>query len=360
MRPHPDRERGNEAVMMSNDNRSTDRPTLSIVIPAYNVADYIEAAISSALDQTFRDLEVIVVEDGSTDQTPAVIEALGRRRKDQRLRIVSKANGGLAAARNTGIAEAKGAFVGFLDGDDIWMPEKAEKHLLSMQKDPSIGISFSNSAYLTEDGQRTGTFLIAGKSNPSLHDMIRRNHVGNGSSPIVRRACFEIAGIFHPDLRSCEDYEMWCRILRSGFRASGLDDPLTLYRLRTTSLSFNFEKFLENADRAMSYLKTAMPNVPRSVFRAGHAEHYRIAAWKAVSSSQTSSARKLLMKAVRLRPGLMLSDWRAFATAVALVIPAPLRDRSTVAAKVLRHRLTRRHWRRGPISDPNILGRQRQ
>ncbi len=84
---------------------AADRPMLSVVIPAYNVAAYIEAAVESALDQTFRDLEVIVVDDGCTDETPVVLAALAERRRDSRLRIVRQANGGLANARNAGIRE---------------------------------------------------------------------------------------------------------------------------------------------------------------------------------------------------------------------------------------------------------------
>jgi len=327
---------------LSSVDAAADRPMLSVVIPAYNVAAYIEAAVESALDQTFRDLEVIVVDDGCTDETPVVLAALAERRRDSRLRIVRQANGGLANARNAGIRESRGTFIGFLDSDDLWRPAKAEKHLAVMQQDPSIGITFSHSAYLTEDGRPTGTILLAGKSSPTLHDMIRRNHVGNGSTPIVRRDCFEAVGVFHDELRSCEDYEMWCRIARSQFRAVLLPEPLTLYRLRTTSLSFDFGQFLANAERAMEYIRTAMPNVPPRVLRAGRAEHYRIAAWKAAASGQTSAGRKILLHALRLRPTLCLSDWRAMGTGVALVLPFSARMRLATAIKSVQRRVAQR------------------
>jgi glycosyltransferase involved in cell wall biosynthesis len=337
-------------------------PTLSIIIPCFNVAQYVEVAVESALDQTFHDLEVIVVEDGSTDSTPIVLAALAARRMDPRLRIVHQPNGGLAAARNTGIELARGAFIGFLDSDDAWMPDKAERHLATMQADPTIGISFSNSAYMTEAGSRTGTFLLAGKQSPSLHDMIRRNHVGNGSAPVVRRACFEVAGLFRPDLKSCEDYEMWCRILwLCPHRAALLAKPLTLYRLRETSLSFNFEKFLENADRAMGYLQDAMPNVPARVFRAGHAEHYRIAAWKAISTDQTKAGRTLLMRAFALRPGLLVSDWRAIGSLVALILPLKSRMRLARIVKSIQQRSAVRqidHALPVAMPPPTISNRQ--
>jgi hypothetical protein len=156
--------------------------------------------------------------------------------------------------------------------------------------------------------------------------MIRRNHVGNGSTPIVRRECFEIAGLFRPELRSCEDYEMWCRVLDlTPYRAQLLPKPLTYYRLRESSLSFNSAKFVENADLAIACITSTMPNVPAHVIRAGHAEHYRIAAWKALSTGRRKDAFHLLRRAVALHPMLIVTDWRAVGTAVGILLPESAR-----------------------------------
>lgn len=303
-------------------------PRLSIVIPAYNVAAYISVAVQSALDQDFRDLEVIVVDDGSTDATPLVLAALARQRRDPRLRILRQENAGLSGARNAGIEAARGAFVGFLDGDDIWLPGKAGRHMQAMLRDPGIGISFSHSAYLREDGVPTGGQLRAEKARPTLHDMIRRNHVGNGSAAVVRRVCLDSAGLFRTDLRACEDYELWCRILhRTPYRAQLVDAPLTLYRQRLASLSYDHGKFVAQADAAMHCLRAAMPTVPQWIFDAGQAEHYRIAAWKAATSGADAAARRLLRRALQRRPALLVTDRRAAAMAVWLMLPTPLRRR---------------------------------
>lgn len=314
---------------------------LSIIIPAYNVAPYIEAAIDSALAQTLRNIEVIVVDDGSTDNTPRVIQHSVEKHHDPRLKVLRRKNGGLAAARNTGLLLAAGKFVGFLDGDDVWLPKKSELQISMMEADPTIGISFSHSTYMLENGTLTENILHADKLTPSFHDMIRRNHVGNGSTPIVRVECFKQAGHFNEVLTSCEDYEMWCRILwLTDFRAVGLDRPLTLYRLRSTSLSFNFDKFLANADLAMASLRDRMRNVPEKVFRAAHAEHYRIAAWKAGSTHQDATARELLWKALKIWPWLLFSDWRVAAVAVALMVPKKIRADLIERAKMWRQVLS--------------------
>ncbi|SFK21895.1 glycosyltransferase family 2 protein [Methylocapsa palsarum] len=312
------------------------KPSLSIVIPAYNVAPYIEAAVLSALRQTLHDIEVIVVDDGSTDATSVIVQSLVDKLKDPRLLVIRQENGGLSAARNAGIRAARGEFIGLLDGDDIWLPGKAVLHIEVMVVDPMIGITFSHSEYLTEKGERTGHLLLAGNPRPSLHEMIRRNHFGNGSTVVARRACFREAGLFRKELRSCEDYEMWRRILwLTSYSAILVPKPLTLYRRRESSLSFNATKFVSYADQAMEILRRDMPHVPERIFRAGHAEHYRIAAWKALSSGHRGDAFNLLRRAVALRPLLFFTDWRAFGAAVGLVLPALAREHFTAAAKAL-------------------------
>lgn len=312
-------------------------PLVSVVVPAYNVEPYIETALNSALDQTYRRLEVIVVNDGSTDGTQAVIDRVVRQRQDPRLRVIQRANGGLSAARNTGIAAAQGELIGFLDSDDAWRSDKLERHVRLFAADPGLGLTFSQSDYMTEAGHLTGTRLRTTRHQPSLHDMLRRNHCGNGSTVVIRRDCFELAGTFREDLKSCEDYEMWCRVLwATGYRAECIALPLTIYRLRDSSLSFNFASFTDNADRAMASLRELMRNVPARRFRAGHAEHYRIAAWKATTTGRNREGAALLGKALRLWPWLLLTDPAATATALALLLPFRMRAPLVKRFKTLR------------------------
>ena len=116
-------------------------PALSVVIPAYNVARFITAAVELALAQTMGDLEVIVVDDGSTDETATLVRCIS----DPRVVLVNKPNGGLSSARNAGIRVARGRYLGFLDGDDIWFPEKAEKQIAALEAEPGITMTYSHS-----------------------------------------------------------------------------------------------------------------------------------------------------------------------------------------------------------------------
>jgi glycosyltransferase involved in cell wall biosynthesis len=286
---------------------------LGVIIPCYNVAPYVRAAVTSVLDQTMRDLEVIVVNDGSTDNTGEVLRKIQEERCDRRLHVIDRPNGGPSVARNTGIAVCSAPYIGFLDGDDLWLPQKAERHLTEMDADPTIGMTYSASSYI---GQAQGVW-IPRKAEPSLHDMIRHNHAG-GSLPILRRECFSMAGLFNENLRYCEDWEMWCRILHySGLRAVLIPEVLTLYRLRQSSATHQYTNFLHNADAAVASMSAKMPGVPSQVFREGRAIHYRFIAWRAASDGHRWQAARFFGTALYHCPSLLWHNWRDVATMTA-------------------------------------------
>ena len=166
-------------------------PRLSVIVPAYNSAP-IEEAVRSVLAQTMPDLEVVVVDDGSPDESAAVVSAID----DQRVRLVRKANGGLASARNAGISAARGEVLGFLDGDDRWRPDNPQSHLEVLDTECGVGLTFSHSAYIDQGGLDLGRVLYSSIARRSVRRLIIRNHIGNGSTPVVRAACFRKAGIF--------------------------------------------------------------------------------------------------------------------------------------------------------------------
>lgn len=237
-------------------------PLLTVVVPAYNVAPWFGDAVRSALGQTMPDLEVVVVDDGSTDATPLVLAGI----RDPRLRVVRQANAGLAAARNAGIRAARASFFGLLDGDDVWMPGKAERQLAALERAPEATLTYSHSAYLDASGRPDGTYLLSRLASPSLRQMILRNHVGNGSTPIGRTADFLAAGLFDVRLRTAlEDYEMWPRLMhRTGRGLLLVLEVLTGYRVRGDSLSQRFDGFLRHAEMARTLLPKPCPTCPRT------------------------------------------------------------------------------------------------
>lgn len=285
-------------------------PLLSVVIPAYNVEEFILPAVTSALSQSFRDLEVIVVDDGSTDKTPDLVMSL----RDIRLKLVRQENLGLAGARNTGMRVSRGKYVGFLDGDDLWLPKKADIQIGIMEEDANIGITYSNSAYIDETGRFTGQLLISRLREPSLKDLLKRSHI-LPSSAIVRKECFSQAGMFDERLRACEDYEMWVRILhRTSFRARLVSDVLTGYRVRTNSLTMDFDSFTSNAHKAMTMFSEHIPEFTEKLRNRALGEVYRIASRKALSEGKMPVARRLMRKSIQYCPSIVVRDLRALGT----------------------------------------------
>jgi len=301
-------------------------PTLSVVIPAYNVQQFIADAVNSTLTQTFTDLEIVVVDDGSTDRTAEIVTAM----TDPRVRLVSKPNGGLSSARNAGIRAARGRYIGLLDGDDRWLPFKAARHVEAMERDPTIGVTFSQSAYVDEEGRRTGQLLATRLAEPTLHDLIRYNHLGNGSTPVVRKEVFEAVGLFDEQLRASEDYDVWIRVLhRRAGRVILVDEVLTEYRVRSNSLSMEPDVFVPNGEAVHAKLRRELTDVPTHVLNHGLANIYRIAGRKCLSTGRFDEAWFWTMKARQTYPRLFLVDRKSCATfvltAIARILPAPIR-----------------------------------
>jgi glycosyltransferase involved in cell wall biosynthesis len=210
-------------------------PLVSVIMPAYNVEPYVGEAIRSVLEQTCRDLEVVVVDDGSTDGTAAVIEAAGA--ADPRVRLVRQPNRGLAGARNTAMRMAHGDMFALLDSDDVWEREFLEAQLAILAARPEVDIVTGNGWML--GGARHGELARPypdPRPDPDLGTIIGDERAVFIMS-VFRRRVYEIVGCFDEGMRTNEDYHYWLRAAISGCRFARNDRPLGHYRIRTDSLS---------------------------------------------------------------------------------------------------------------------------
>lgn len=240
--------------------------TVSVVIPVYGVEKYIEEAVSSVLNQTYSDFELLIIDDGSPDQSVEVCH----RFNDHRIKIISQKNRGLAGARNTGIRNSQGKYIAFLDGDDIWLPDKLAVHVDHLDKSPEVGISFTSSIIIDENSKQTGGSLNPKLKNISFLDLLKSNPVGNGSAAILRRQVLDDIALdvsrgecvetdyFDEAFKRAEDLELWLRVLlTTSWKMEGIKPALTLYRVNSQGLSANFEQqfnSLQNVlDKAYSY-----------------------------------------------------------------------------------------------------------
>jgi glycosyltransferase involved in cell wall biosynthesis len=219
-------------------------PLVSIVVPAFNGASVIEETLDSVCEQTFRDFEVIIVDDGSTDDTAVVAREFCE--ADERFTLIQQPNGGPSVALNTAIGHARGEWIAFLDHDDVWLPEKLACQMELFREDPRANFLFTN--YYYWDGNHD--FSAYYRQNRPLPegDATRKLVVAcvyGTSAVMVRRETLQAVGPFDPDLPFTQDWDMWLRIAERGMWAHGTHEPLARYRRWAGNMSNHKLKMAE-------------------------------------------------------------------------------------------------------------------
>ena len=272
---------------------------VSVVIPAYNAAWCIRRAIDSALAQDFRSLEVLVVDDGSTDNTPEILTSYAGS-----VRVVKKANGGLSSARNAGIKEAKGAYIAFLDADDWWLPGKLSAQVKLMQSRPEIGFCSVAANVEDPDGKFLNLWGCPQWQGSFLAHLFHNNAAvaGSGSGVMVRRELFEKAGLFDETLDSLEDIDMWMRLAAISDYAC-IPQPLAVILKHPDSMSRNLEVMREAAIQVMRKNRSLLPVLLQTGYwRAGMASVYADYAKWWCRSGRRGTALQDVMRAFLLAP----------------------------------------------------------
>jgi glycosyltransferase involved in cell wall biosynthesis len=243
-----------------------ERPGLvSVVIPAYNAADWVGRAIDSALAQTYTQREILVVDDGSRDATPEVLVAYG-----DAIRVLNQANAGLSSARNLGIQQARGEFVAFLDADDHWLPEKLNRQVRRLRDDPQLGFCSTRTRVESPAGVPLGSWDCPRIEASLLRTLFLRHATvaGSGSSVLARRRLFEQAGLFDVNLKSLEDIDMWMR-LASLCGYACIDEQLTVIVKSPDSMSGNLDVMRRSALQVMHKNRHLLPPAERGRFWQG-------------------------------------------------------------------------------------------
>jgi hypothetical protein len=208
---------------------------VSVITPAYNLARYLEPCVESARGQTVRDLEIIIVDDGSTDDTPRIAAACAAR--DGRIRLIRTENQGVSRARNAAMAVSRGRFIAWLDGDDEWQPSFLAAQLAVFDRLPHIDVVSGNA--LNRGGEFDGQPVrrwAADVREISIRDMVEHEDAVFIMS-VFRRTVYETIGGVDPALTRSEDYDFWLRAASAGFRFAVNPAPLGYYRRRPDSAS---------------------------------------------------------------------------------------------------------------------------
>ncbi|TIS92218.1 glycosyltransferase family A protein [Mesorhizobium sp.] len=245
-----------------------DNAAVGVVVPMFNAEKTISATLTSICRQSHRALDIIVVDDGSTDQSASIVASHAG--KDRRIRMIKQSNAGVAQARNSGAACTEAEFLAFVDADDLWAPSKIALQLRALQEGgPSAGLAYCWFAHIDEDGRVFSLYNQPDAEGHVLQRMCRKNFVGNGSSMLVRRSAFERAGQFDPSLRArnaqgCEDLLMCLRIAESHeFRV--VPQHLVGYRMTNVNMSSDVMQMLRSCEIVIAEFREKYPQFGRDL-----------------------------------------------------------------------------------------------
>ena len=307
-------------------------PKISVIIPTYNRAHYINEAIDSALAQTYQNVEIVVVDDGSTDETRAVLKGY-----EDKIRYFYQGHQGVAAARNFGIEKSSGQYLAFLDDDDIWFQEMLEVQVAYLEAHPEVGMVHADILIMdeTSDNPRPRERILAKGLPPEIEEPIAvrgdiRGPIPSGyilpeliirnvimiQTAVVRRSCFNEVGLFDQDSRLSQDYHLWLRIARK-FPIAYLDRPLAIYRIHTTNMSRDRVSARKRHLEALKKVLRLNPEVFDDVGLDDHfAIRFKIAYWLFNQGSYIE-ARRYFSKARRIRP----FHWPCYGYYLACLLP---------------------------------------
>ena len=275
--------------------------SLSAVIPVFNGARFIGEAVDSALRQEQVTPEVVVVDDGSTDETPAILRGYG-----DRIRVVRQENRGLSAARNAGILASRGDCVAFLDADDTWEAAKSRKQLELLAASPEIGLVSCDGHAIDPEGTRSGRLLAPESLSVPFGAALERLFLANYilvSGAMVRRSILEEVGTFEESLDSVEDYDLWLRIARvSGIAV--LPEPLMCYRRWPGQMSGDRTRMLRCEERVLHRALARHPELrhPAARVRRRFARLHDQSGWEYLRDGAPGGAIPRFLGAVRHDP----------------------------------------------------------
>ena len=216
-------------------------PKISVIIPVYNGSHTIAETLQSVLRQSYRDFEVLIIDDGSTDALMAVLEPF----QDPRIQVFHYENGGLPVARNRGIARSTGDYLIFLDADDLWTSDKLESHLRTLEKarqtNPKAGVAYSWNYFLDDVTQECFTNEVGHHEGNVLPILLTHNFIINGSNPMIAREAIESTGGFREDLISAEDWDYWIKLAHH-WEFVLIPKRQVFYRQIQTSMSSQVDK----------------------------------------------------------------------------------------------------------------------
>lgn len=287
-------------------------PLVSVIIPAYNASSFIGQTLESVLSQTYKNIEVLVVDDGSRDKTPEIVKSFAQR--DRRVMLLQQPNQGVAAARNLAIAHSGGEYIAPVDADDIWYPLKLEKQVQCMTAaDASVGLVYCWYTWIDEQGLIIGKYQDYDIDKPEGNiyaALVYRNFVGHASSPMMRRSCLDKVGGYNCKLKEnnaqgCEDWDIYLRIAES-YAFALVPEFLVGYRQFAGSMSNNSRSMAKSYDLVMAQSQQRHREIPSSVYKWSRSYFYNYLLGKSLACGDHWSSLVYLFNALQSDGMLLL------------------------------------------------------
>jgi glycosyltransferase involved in cell wall biosynthesis len=303
------------------------KPLVSVIIPAFNASRHIRQTLESVLTQTYQNIEVIVVDDGSSDTTTDVVEEFVKR--DTRFQLFRQSNAGVGAARNAAIRKARGKYIAPLDADDLWFPKKLEKQVACMEQyGTETGLVYCGNQLFDEHGFVSNGHpeTVEGRLR---HALLLRNVVGCASAPLFRATALEKVGLYltraeQGGAQGCEDWDLSIRVAEV-FSVRAVPEYLVAYRQISSSMSFQTEAMAASFAVLIRRARQRNCDSPLAIFRWSTGRFYHYLVGRCFRSGHYSRCPRYLKEAVLADPVLLLSTdiYRALLKTLLKVIMHP-------------------------------------
>ena len=324
-------------------------PQISIIMPAYNAERTITETVQSVLQQTFHDFELIVINDGSNDKTQELVQEI----VDERLQIFSYENGGVAKARNRGIAHAKGEFIAFIDADDLWTLDKLELQLAALRQNLQAGVAYSRTCFMDVDDK--GEALSFHPSPPYsfagdvYEQLLVSDFIHSGSNTLIRSQAIDAVGEFDPTIPQCADWDYWLR-LATHWSFVVVPKYQILYRRTPGAMSSKVEGMkaasLLAIEKAYGAAPPELQHLKSQTLKSFHIYCASLYLQHSTEISEISQAKQHLWSAIRLQPKTLLDP-------VALKLALKFLLKQVFSPKVANYLF---QWIRKPlaVNDPRL------
>ncbi len=281
------------------------KQVVDIIIPTYNSMPWLEHTLQSVLNQTYKAINVFIIDDGSTDDTERFVQTI----TDKRVQYIKKQNGGVSSARNFGISKSKAPFIAFLDADDVWVPEKIEKQMALMLQDKKLGLVYGHHYIIDQDNVILGNLRVYKRGN-IFSDLCDGNCIaGSASMALIKREVVENLGVFDESLVNGEDWEYWMRISEK-YSIDFVPEIIASIRVHTNNAQGNTKKM---ADGLMQTLDSILAR-----YSLTKNQHVRVSSYclnNAINAyfsiGDYGSARKATRRLVKENPHALIdgSTW---------------------------------------------------